>query len=103
QHLYRPAASDPPIWWMRGILILTCSGVSFAHGTNDGQKSIGLIMLTIIGLFPATYALNPHAHSSLDQLPAILKQTEPFVIKYGDDEKQTAIDAAHSLEERMSG
>jgi PiT family inorganic phosphate transporter len=103
ENLYKPVDEKAPIWWMRGILILTCSGVSFAHGTNDGQKSIGLIMLTIIGLFPATYALNPHAHSSLDQLPAILKQTEPFVIKYGDDEKQTAIDAAHSLEERMSG
>jgi PiT family inorganic phosphate transporter len=103
ENLYKPVDDKPPIWWMRVILILTCSGVSFAHGTNDGQKSIGLIMLTIIGLFPATYALNPHAHSSLDQLPAILKQSEPFVIKYGDDEKQTAIDAAHSLEQRMSG
>ena len=40
------------------ILILTCTGVSFSHGTNDGQKSIGLIMLTIIGLLPAAYALN---------------------------------------------
>ncbi len=43
---------------MRGVLIFTCTAVSFAHGTNDGQKSIGLIMLTIIGLFPCTYALN---------------------------------------------
>jgi PiT family inorganic phosphate transporter len=101
ENLYKPVDDKPPIWWMRGILILTCSGVSFAHGTNDGQKSIGLIMLTIIGLFPATYALNPHAHSLLDQLPAILKHAEPFVINYGDDEKQTAIDAAHSLEQRM--
>ena len=46
---------------MRGILILTCTGVSFAHRTNDGQKSIGLIMLTIIALFQATFALNPEA------------------------------------------
>ncbi len=61
ENLYKPAGDKPPVWWMRGILILTCSGVSFAHGTNDGQKSIGLIMLTIIGLFPATYALNPQA------------------------------------------
>jgi PiT family inorganic phosphate transporter len=103
ENLYKPVDDKPPIWWMRGILILTCSGVSFAHGTNDGQKSIGLIMLTIIGLFPATYALNPHAHGSLDQLPAILQQAEPLVIKYGDDEKQTAIDAVHSLEQRMGG
>ena len=101
EHLYRPAGDRPPVWWMRGILILTCSGVSFAHGTNDGQKSIGLIMLTIIGLFPATYALNPHADGALGQLPAILRQAEPLITKYGDDEKQTALDAAHSIERRM--
>jgi inorganic phosphate transporter, PiT family len=70
ENLYKPVGDKPPIWWMRGILILTCSGVSFSHGTNDGQKSIGLITLTIIGLFPATYALNPNASQSLDHLPA---------------------------------
>jgi PiT family inorganic phosphate transporter len=85
---------------MRATLILTCSGVSFSHGTNDGQKSIGLIMLTIIGLFPATYALNPNASHALDQLPTILSQAEPLVSRYGDDEKQTALDAAHSIEQR---
>jgi PiT family inorganic phosphate transporter len=101
EHLYRPAGDKPPIWWMRGVLILTCSGVSFAHGTNDGQKSIGLIMLTIIGLFPATYALNPHADRPLQDLPAILQQAQPLIDKYGDDEKQTALEAARSLEQRM--
>ena len=102
ENLYRPAGDKPPVWWMRGILILTCSGVSFAHGTNDGQKSIGLIMLTIIGLLPATYALNPQATRSLQQLPATLRQAESLVTKYGDDEKQTAIDAVHSLQQRMN-
>jgi inorganic phosphate transporter, PiT family len=59
KELYQPPQQDrPPVWWMRSLLILTCTGVSFAHGTNDGQKSIGLIMLTIIGLMPTTYALN---------------------------------------------
>jgi inorganic phosphate transporter, PiT family len=101
ENLYKPVGDKPPIWWMRGILILTCSGVSFAHGTNDGQKSIGLIMLTIIGLLPASYALNPNASGSLDRLPAILTQAAPLVSKYGDDEKQTALDAAQSLKQRM--
>jgi inorganic phosphate transporter, PiT family len=101
ENLYKPVDDKPPIWWMRGILILTCSGVSFAHGTNDGQKSIGLIMLTIIGLFPATYALNPDESGSLDRLPAILSQAEPLISKYGDDEKQTALDAVHSIEQRV--
>jgi inorganic phosphate transporter, PiT family len=101
ENLYKPVNNKPPIWWMRGILILTCSGVSFAHGTNDGQKSIGLIMLTIIGLFPATYALNPDASGSLDRLPAILSRAEPLVSKYGDDEKETALDSVHFLQQRM--
>ena len=77
KHLYEPAEKHPPIWWMRSVLILTCTGVSFAHGTNDGQKSIGLIMLTIIGLFPAIYALNPMADQSLSELPNLARQVEP--------------------------
>jgi phosphate/sulfate permease len=57
--LYHPPDGDkPPPWWIRAILILTCTGVSFAHGSNDGQKGIGLIMLILIGLVPAHYALN---------------------------------------------
>ena len=71
QHLYQPVGDKPPGWWMRAILILTCTGVSFSHGTNDGQKSIGMIMLTIIGLFPAIYALNPTATTELSNLPEL--------------------------------
>lgn len=44
-----PRGNQPPPWWIRGILILTCTGVSFAHGSNDGQKGMGLIMLILIG------------------------------------------------------
>jgi PiT family inorganic phosphate transporter len=85
---------------MRGILVLTCSAVSFAHGTNDGQKSIGLIMLTIIGLFPATYALNPTSNESLQDLAALMRQAAPLVARYGDDEKQDALGAVQSIERR---
>jgi phosphate/sulfate permease len=53
-----PPGDQPPPWWVRGLLILTCTGVSFAHGSNDGQKGIGLIMLILIGLVPTHYALN---------------------------------------------
>jgi PiT family inorganic phosphate transporter len=97
-NLYKPADTQPPVWWMRGILILTCTGVSFAHGTNDGQKSIGLIMLTIIGLFPATFALNPQAGNSLADLPGIIRRAEPLVMKYGDDERTAALTAARQLQ-----
>jgi inorganic phosphate transporter, PiT family len=57
--LYRsPETSDPPVWWIRGLLIFTCTAVSFAHGSNDGQKGMGLIMLILIGTVPTAYALN---------------------------------------------
>ena len=57
--LYRePQGNASPPWWIRGILILTCGGVSFAHGSNDGQKGMGLIMLILIGTVPIAYALN---------------------------------------------
>ena len=57
--LYQEPKSDaPPPWWIRGLLILTCTGVSFAHGGNDGQKGMGLIMLILIGAAPTAYALN---------------------------------------------
>jgi inorganic phosphate transporter, PiT family len=100
EHLYRPVTDKPPIWWMRGILILTCSGVSFSHGTNDGQKSIGLIMLTIIGIFPAIYALNPNDKSSLQDLKNAMQQARPLIQAYGDDRKDTALTALRSIENR---
>ncbi len=59
--LYWPADEHtPPPSWIRWILILTCTGVSFAHGSNDGQKGVGLIMLVLMGFLPAQYALNQH-------------------------------------------
>jgi PiT family inorganic phosphate transporter len=53
-----PKPGQAPPWWIRIILILTCTGVSFAHGSNDGQKGMGLIMLILIGTVPLAYALN---------------------------------------------
>jgi PiT family inorganic phosphate transporter len=53
-----PKGTEPPPFWIRGLLILTCTAVSFAHGSNDGQKGMGLIMLILIGLVPTAYALN---------------------------------------------
>ncbi|MFP6562657.1 inorganic phosphate transporter [Paraburkholderia sp. B3] len=53
-----PEGKKPPPLWIRALLILTCTGVSFAHGSNDGQKGMGLIMLILIGVVPTAYALN---------------------------------------------
>jgi inorganic phosphate transporter, PiT family len=53
-----PKGKSAPPWWIRGLLIFTSAGVSFAHGSNDGQKGMGLIMLILIGTVPTAYALN---------------------------------------------
>jgi len=97
-HLFEPPEpGETPVWWLRGLLILTCTSVSFSHGTNDGQKSIGLIMLTIIGLMPATYALNPEARPELAQMSRHVQEAVPLIQHYGDDQKQQALQAAQRL------
>jgi len=73
--LYKsPEGKTPPPLWIRAILVLTCTGVSFAHGSNDGQKGMGLIMLILIGIVPATYALN--LGTSASQLQAIVAASQ---------------------------
>ena len=57
--LYKaPEGTAPPPFYIRCLLILTCGGVSYAHGSNDGQKGMGLIMLILVGTVPTAYALN---------------------------------------------
>ncbi|HGW4397683.1 TPA: inorganic phosphate transporter [Acinetobacter nosocomialis] len=53
-----PEGNKPPPAIIRAILIFTCTGVSFAHGSNDGQKGMGLIMLILVGLVPLAYSIN---------------------------------------------
>jgi PiT family inorganic phosphate transporter len=60
-----PKNNQPPPWPVRMLLLLTCTGVSFFHGSNDGQKGMGLIMLILIGTVPTAYALN-HAVTAQD-------------------------------------
>src|SRR5271165_1105476 len=78
-----PKGNEPPPWWIRGLLILTCTGVSFFHGSNDGQKGMGLIMLILIGTVPTTYALN-HAVSAAESQDfiAVSAQTAASLDKY---------------------
>jgi PiT family inorganic phosphate transporter len=60
-----PKGEEPPPFLIRALLVLTCTGVSFGHGSNDGQKGMGLIMLILIGTVPTAYALN-HAVGTRD-------------------------------------
>jgi PiT family inorganic phosphate transporter len=84
--LYTPPKGDtPPPFWIRSLLILTCTGVSFAHGSNDGQKGMGLIMLILIGTVPTAYALN-HAVSpgQVDAFLAASRQTVAVLERHVD-------------------
>src|SRR5438552_7506231 len=82
--LYKaPEGTKPPPFWIRGLLMLTCTGVSFFHGSNDGQKGMGLIMLILIGTVPTTYALN-HAVTprQTQDFIAVSQQTAEALNKY---------------------
>jgi len=72
-----PKGKRPPPWWIRSLLVLTCTGVSFAHGSNDGQKGMGLIMLILVGTVPISYALN-HAMptGAITQFAALAQVTQ---------------------------
>ena len=84
--LYQPPQGDKPTHgWVRGLLILTCTGVSFSHGNNDGQKSIGLIMLTIIGILPATFALAPNSAPQIAQISQNATIAAPLITQYDRD------------------
>ena len=79
--LYQPPEGDkPPPPWIRGTLLLTCSGVSLAHGSNDGQKGIGLVMLILIGVLPAHYALDPrHEPGEVARILAAADEVEGLI------------------------
>ena len=72
-----PKGNKPPPWWIRSLLVLTCTGVSLAHGSNDGQKGMGLIMLILVGTVPMAYSLNramPFDH--VTEFVAVAKVTQ---------------------------
>jgi phosphate/sulfate permease len=70
----KPSTEVPPPWSVRATLIATCSGVSFAHGSNDGQKGVGLVMLVLIALLPAQFALKPSSNGA--EIQAMLQPTK---------------------------
>ena len=78
-----PKGNQPPPLAIRALLILTCTGVSFAHGSNDGQKGMGLIMLILIGTVPTAYALNRTMHESdVDRFVTVSQQAQTALGHY---------------------
>ena len=121
-----PAGLTAPPLWIRSLLIATCSGVSFAHGQNDGQKGVGLIMLILIGLAPGGFALDlqadtAHMHAARTAAHAIDDllthanvlptgvdaarldaETDPHAQRV-DDPREGALVALHRLERLLDG
>jgi len=93
-----PKGNEPPPFHIRALLVLTCTGVSFAHGSNDGQKGMGLIMLVLVGTVPTAYALN-HAVSTTEvqTFAAVSHQAVESISHYVDGQV-TVSDATPELE-----
>jgi phosphate/sulfate permease len=71
RRLYEPPAEDGfPPGWVKWAIRLTCGGVSFAHGSNDGQKGMGLLMLVLVGFLPSLYALHPSDPTAVKDIVA---------------------------------
>ena len=80
-----PEGEEPPPFLIRALLVLTCTGVSFGHGSNDGQKGMGLIMLILIGTVPTAYALN-HAvgPAQIVDFVAVSQQVSGILTNHAD-------------------
>lgn len=90
-----PHKRKPPPLWIRLILIATCTLVSFFHGSNDGQKGVGLIMLILIGIVPTFFALNDDLNpldmrTSLARIEQVVQKIDPAELSA--DERKTLID-----------
>jgi PiT family inorganic phosphate transporter len=80
-----PTPGKTPPLWIRAILCLTCTGVSYAHGSNDGQKGMGLIMLILVGIVPGIYALDLSTSAdSLAQLTTMSQSATVIIARHTD-------------------
>jgi inorganic phosphate transporter, PiT family len=97
-----PEPGKAPPWWIRLTLIGTCTGVSFAHGSNDGQKGMGLIVLILVGILPGAFALNPAAGPG--DLQAIVNETkiiQPYLDKQAPLMQVSGQDAIDEMSDYM--
>jgi phosphate/sulfate permease len=96
-----PKKNTPPPTWIRSILILTCTGVSFFHGSNDGQKGVGLIMLILIGIVPSYFALSDSIapdslNGSFAKIETVLNAIDPSPLSDPDHAKFDSTKAMHA-------
>ncbi len=93
-----PVGTAPPPFWIRCLLMLTCTGVSFAHGSNDGQKGMGLIMLILVGTVPTAYALNRAVTpSEIQDFIAVSAQAADTISHYTPADAAPVADAKQTI------
>ena len=97
-----PKGSAPPPFYIRCLLILTCGGVSYAHGSNDGQKGMGLMMLILVGTVPTAYALNHTMGASQVQAFAVVSTQVAGALDHYVQPGTAAQDAGPELERFVS-
>jgi inorganic phosphate transporter, PiT family len=98
-----PRGDQPPPLWIRAILFLTCTGVSFAHGSNDGQKGVGLVMLILIGILPTHYAINTgFGATEASKTLADIEQVEPILARSGGEVTRAVTDDLSQIRMTLS-
>ncbi len=88
-----PQGDDRPPRWVRGVLLATCGGVSFAHGSNDGQKGMGLILLVLIGFLSGHYALDIYDGKKIEPARVAAQEAKKKLESVGKLTPQLAEDA----------
>ena len=84
-----PKKKKAPPLWIRSILILTCTSVSFTHGSNDGQKGVGLMMIILIGLLPVQFAINHNKvpqtlNENVNKIEVVFDKIDPVFLSIED-------------------
>lgn len=104
-----PKKDKPPPFWIRATLIVTCTLVSYFHGSNDGQKGVGLIMLILIGIVPAYFALNENFKptampDALSRIERVINAMDSSVLSAPDRQKYAETRAINErLQQRFGG
>ena len=98
-----PGEGDNPPGWVRYLLLASCGGVSFAHGSNDGQKGMGLIMLALIGFMPGYYAINLHDPKVSQELSLAITTAEQLVHRAAPDQALEFEVQSHMALDILSG
>lgn len=104
-----PHKRKPPPIWIRLILVATCTLVSYFHGSNDGQKGVGLIMLILIGIVPIHFALNQKLNpldmrSSLAKVETVMGKVDPTTLSAADSKLLAEIKAqTNTLDQIFEG